>query len=615
MKSKPKNQNEKNQKIQNLKLQNLTKIYPQGKFFSYPYYEPNIRIANLSPININSHQLTIGKGAFSEVYVSKHIKTKESYAIKKMEKDFLLKTINSLQVVYNEIEIQSRIIHPNIIRLYNTYENKKEIYLIMEYIKGGNLYSLIKRKNGLNEKDSFKYFYQILKAVYFLHKNNIIHRDIKPENILIDKNMNLKLCDFGFSRKYYNQLNLDNNLMTDYIATRWYRAPEILLSNGKYGFEIDFWAIGCLMCELIDGKPIFPGKDEIDQINCISKILGNFNESDINDFCKENHFNKKEFIVVNKVLSLNDIYKGKFCDDGIDFIKQLLKVNPKERLNEKNVFLHKYYSNYEEVNKNSLNVDLKKENNKKISEENHNIKTVKLLQKEFSFPINSSRKKIKKLFVQNKIIDKKDSLNLVLYHSLSQRNINNNLQKKKSESFNSSKIIKETSSNNLQDKKVINNIISYHSKNSVSNKNPTNKYKLKNGVDFLINQDLSQKTIFYNNNNNFISLALDNSSKKKNKFQKNKSARDLIPSYCYQIKKNLKNENEDFLTFLKEKIKNYPNIENKKDKPFIEKLVYENKNKKNNNNNNNKLPYIVYYNDDFLRNKIQTLKKTTKLKI
>ncbi len=139
----------------------------------------------------------------------------------------------------------------------------------------------------------------------------------------------------------------------------------------------------------------------------------------------------------------------------------------------------------------------------------------------------------------------------------------------------------------MQDKKVINNIISYHSKNSVSNKNPTNKYKLKNGVDFLINQDLSQKTIFYNNNNNFISLALDNSSKKKNKFQKNKSARDLIPSYCYQIKKNLKNENEDFLTFLKEKIKNYPNIENKKDKPFIEKLVYENKNKKNNNNNIN----------------------------
>ena len=546
----------------------------------------------------------VGEGMYGDVYKCKNKETGEYVAIKKFKgiDDELIK-----KTMKREYEMLKLIKHENIVEFKEGFIKEGNIYLVFEYIEKNLLEIIEENKNGLNENLIKNLIYQLLKAIIYLHKNNIIHRDIKPENILIDKNMNLKLCDFGFSRKYYNQLNFDNNnLMTDYIATRWYRAPEILLSKGKYGFEIDFWAIGCLMCELIDGNPIFPGKDEIDQINCISKILGNFNENDINIFCKENHFNKKEIIFVNKVLSINDIYKGKISDDGIDFIKQLLKVNPKERLNEKNVFLHKYYSNYKNVNKNNLNVDFNKENNKKIIEENQKIKTIKIIKKEFLFSVNSSRKKVKKIVVQNKIIDTKDSPNLVLFHSLSQRNINNNIQKKKDESFNLSKMIKENSSNNLKDKKIINDIIPYHYKNSTSNKNQTNKYKVINGIDFFKNQDLSQKTFFYNNNINFISFAFDNSSKKKKKFQKNKSARNLIPS-SYQIKKNFKNENEDLLNLLKEKKKNTPSLENKKVKPFIEKIVYENKNKKNN-NNNNKLPYIVYYNDEFLRNK-KTLKK------
>ena len=311
MKSKPKNQNEKNQKIQNLKLQNLTKIYPQGKFFSYPYYEPNITIANLSPININSHQLTIGKGAFSEVYVSKHIKTNESYAIKKMKKDFLLKTINSLQVVYNEIEIQSRIIHPNIIRLYNTYENKKEIYLIMEYIKGGNLYSLIKRKNGLNEKDSFKYFYQILKAVYFLHKNNIIHRDIKPENILIDELGNCKLCDFGWA-----VLTNENQLRSTFCGTVEYMAPEII-NNEKYDKSIDIWSLGVLLFELIHGYSPFSINHNINK---------HFSMNDLIDNIKNENFEIRR----------NVSFQCK------DIIEKMLEKDSKKRISVEDIFKHDF---------------------------------------------------------------------------------------------------------------------------------------------------------------------------------------------------------------------------------------------------------------------------------
>ena len=86
--------------------------------------------------------------------------------------------------------------------------------------------------------------------------------------------MNLKLCDFGFARKAYK----GQKDLTDYVATRWYRAPELLLSQGKYGKEVDYWAIGCIMGELVDGNPLFPGENELDQIHCIQKVLGNLTD-------------------------------------------------------------------------------------------------------------------------------------------------------------------------------------------------------------------------------------------------------------------------------------------------------------------------------------------------
>ena len=92
---------------------------------------------------------------------------------------------------------------------------------------------------------------------------NVVHRDIKPENLLIDPNDNLKLCDFGFARNIPTSSKNQNPQMTDYVATRWYRSPELLLSD-RYNKEVDIWAIGCIMGELTDGEPLFPGESEVD---------------------------------------------------------------------------------------------------------------------------------------------------------------------------------------------------------------------------------------------------------------------------------------------------------------------------------------------------------------
>ncbi|KAB0392875.1 hypothetical protein E2I00_009672, partial [Balaenoptera physalus] len=112
--------------------------------------------------------------------------------------------------------------------------------------------------------------WQTLQAVNFCHKHNCIHRDVKPENILITKHSVIKLCDFGFARL----LTGPSDYYTDYVATRWYRSPELLVGDMQYGPPVDVWAIGCVFAELLSGVPLWPGKSDVDQLYLIRKTLG-----------------------------------------------------------------------------------------------------------------------------------------------------------------------------------------------------------------------------------------------------------------------------------------------------------------------------------------------------
>jgi cyclin-dependent kinase-like len=113
--------------------------------------------------------------------------------------------------------------------------------------------------------------YQILRAISFLHSMEVIHRDIKPENLLVTKEEVVKLCDFGFART----LGTEGTSLTNYVATRWYRSPELLITP-VYGKKVDIWAAGCIMAEMTDGEALFQGDNLIDQIDSIQKVLGNF---------------------------------------------------------------------------------------------------------------------------------------------------------------------------------------------------------------------------------------------------------------------------------------------------------------------------------------------------
>ena len=290
----------------------------------------------------------VGEGAYGIVYKCRNKYTNEIVAIKKFKEihdDIVKKTMK------RELKVLQKLKHENIVEFKEAFKNKSKLYLVFEYVEKNLLEVLEQYPNGLDQKIIKILIFQLCKAVNYLHKNNIIHRDIKPENLLISKDFNLKVCDFGFARNFScnsSSYNLNNNSendlkLTEYVATRWYRAPELLIDNGKYGPEIDYWAIGCLMGELIDGNPLFPGENELDQIHCIQKILGNFNKK-LNDIFYQNPiFYGKSLLNVSKPQTLEKRYLGKISKIGIDFLKGLLEIDPNKRLKSEMLFNHPYF--------------------------------------------------------------------------------------------------------------------------------------------------------------------------------------------------------------------------------------------------------------------------------
>eukprot|EP00804_Cyclotella_cryptica_P008793 CCRYP_015639-RD/>CCRYP_015639-RD protein AED:0.06 eAED:0.06 QI:2627/1/1/1/0.85/0.62/8/318/480 len=211
-----------------------------------------------------------GEGTFSEVIKAQNTKTGNFYAIKCMKS-----TYKSAEQVNNLREIQAikRLSpHPNIVKLEEVLFDPPtgRLALVFELMEG-NVYELMKdREEHFNDVLVKSFMLQIFSALDHMHGKGVFHRDVKPENILVDKTgKHLKLADFGSCRGVQGKPPF-----TEYISTRWYRPPECLLTCGMYGPEMDIWGAGCILFELTTLYPLFPGADEIDQINRIHRVLG-----------------------------------------------------------------------------------------------------------------------------------------------------------------------------------------------------------------------------------------------------------------------------------------------------------------------------------------------------
>ncbi|XP_041315313.1 cyclin-dependent kinase-like 2 [Pyrgilauda ruficollis] len=266
----------------------------------------------------------VGEGSYGMVTKCRHRESGQIVAVKKfLESD---DDAAVRKIALREIKLLKQLRHENLVNLLDVCKRKKRWYLVFEFVDHTVLNDLEDSPSGLDCDRVRRYLFQILRAIAFCHSHNIIHRDIKPENILVSQSGVVKLCDFGFARP----LATSGEVYTDYVATRWYRAPELLVGDSKYGRPVDVWAVGALITEMLTGEALFPGDSDIDQLYHITKCLGNLIPRQQELFYKNPLFAGMKLPEVKELESLEKRYP-KLPRDALDLAKECLQIDPDKR--------------------------------------------------------------------------------------------------------------------------------------------------------------------------------------------------------------------------------------------------------------------------------------------
>uniref|UniRef100_A0A8C3YMW4 Cyclin-dependent kinase-like 2 n=1 Tax=Catagonus wagneri TaxID=51154 RepID=A0A8C3YMW4_9CETA len=266
----------------------------------------------------------VGEGSYGMVMKCRNKDSGRIVAIKKFlesDDDKMVK-----KIAMREIKLLKQLRHENLVNLLEVCKKKKRWYLVFEFVDHTVLDDLELFPNGLDYQLVQKYLFQIISGIGFCHSHNIIHRDIKPENILVSQSGVVKLCDFGFART----LAAPGEVYTDYVATRWYRAPELLVGDVKYGKAVDVWAIGCLVTEMLMGEPLFPGESDIDQLYHITLCLGNLIPRHQELFYKNPVFAGVRLPEIRETVPLERRYPT-LSAVVIDLAKKCLHIDPDKR--------------------------------------------------------------------------------------------------------------------------------------------------------------------------------------------------------------------------------------------------------------------------------------------
>ena len=524
----------------------------------------------------------VGEGAYGIVYKCKNKETGKYVAIKKFKEvgDELVK-----KTMKRELKMLQRLHHPNVVEFQDAFRRKGNLFLVFEFVDKNLLELLQEHPNGLDPNLIRHLIYQLCKSIKYLHEQNIIHRDIKPENLLITDKMESKLCDFGFARL----VSETNEKLTDYVATRWYRAPELLLSQGNYGKEVDYWAIGCIMGELVDGNPLFPGENELDQIHCIQKVLGNLTDKQEEMFYNNPIFNGKSLLNVTKPETLEKRYMGKFSKKAISFMKGLLALDPKKRLNGNTVFKHAYFEKL-------VLADLQKEVEQRMQTQNEKNNSILMGQVKEEQRISMKSKTNSDLLNKGNLNNFKNEKNENTINIKSNNEISQIISTRLLKKNNNSKILvsntsnpklnetpgneannnlKIVSNNNIGNSNNINNIKNNISTNNYSNtistlpQNPTNitNINIISYNNYEENHSQGSNNITLNSNNNNIikkniggansKKKYTNMTKKKDKSPNSVSMKKSINKMATSINFNQKNKsNQNFISFINPNVTN-----------------------------------------------------------
>ena len=284
----------------------------------------------------------VGAGAYGQVCSALDVKSADSIkvAIKKIARPF--QSAIHAKRTYREIRMLKHMNHENIIGLLDIFSPSQtlkdfgDVYLVT-HLMGADLNNIVRTQRLSDDHVQFL-VYQILRGLKYLHSANIIHRDLKPSNLAVNEDCELKILDFGLARHADDE-------MTGYVATRWYRAPEIMLNWMHYNKTVDIWSVGCIMAELLTGKSLFPGTDHIDQLTRIMSLVGTPGTELL---AKITSAEARNYILSLPVMVKRDFRKYFVGTTGlaIDLLEKMLELDPDKRITAEEALAHPYLQQY-----------------------------------------------------------------------------------------------------------------------------------------------------------------------------------------------------------------------------------------------------------------------------
>jgi len=256
-----------------------------------------------------------------------------------------------------EVKILKHFEHENIIGIKDIEmptlkDDFEDVYIVSE-LMDTNLWRIIRSPQTLTNEHCQYFLYQILRGLKYIHSAHVVHRDLKPSNLLVNSDCSIKICDFGLGRGIVPE-STEEEYTVQYVTTKWYRAPEVLLSSSNYGLAIDMWAVGCIFAELIQRRPLFPGDDKedehIQQLKLITDILGTPSSSDVHEYIGTEQSRKyilslppKPKIPLEHVLPQGDSL-------AIDLLKKMLVFDPYKRITVEESLEHPYLADLHDPN-------------------------------------------------------------------------------------------------------------------------------------------------------------------------------------------------------------------------------------------------------------------------
>jgi mitogen-activated protein kinase 1/3 len=288
----------------------------------------------------------LGRGAYGVVCSAQDKKTGKKVAIKKIGNAF--DDLIDAKRILREVKLLRHFQHPNICGLvdlmpgFDTKDKSNpkfsDIYIVLDFMET-DLHKIIYSKNKLTDEHIAYFLYQLLKGLKFIHSAYVMHRDLKPSNLLLNGNCDLQVCDFGLARGVKAEVDIQ---LTEYVVTRWYRAPEVMCSCSEYDHKIDVWSSGCILAELLGRKPLFPGDDYIKQMNLIFEVLGTPSEDQMSFISNDKAAHYIRQLKKQPKKSFKNLFPDA-SDNSLDLLEKMLEFNPEHRIGVDEALAHPYF--------------------------------------------------------------------------------------------------------------------------------------------------------------------------------------------------------------------------------------------------------------------------------